>query len=132
MVPLTCRLRKHYRLRPTVIMLLRVITSIIGARVTARILNGDVIVVQFCGTAGFIVNIRKSGNITSSPSAQSPLARLVLFMVCLTVPVSIITSVYYFTVDLPQQKEVQAPINYDSSKFDRCLRQGRTDIIDVR
>jgi hypothetical protein len=41
---------------------------------------------------------------SSSQPVQSPLARLVLFMVCLSVAGSIIAGVHYFAVDLPQQK----------------------------
>ena len=37
-------------------------------------------------------------------SARSPLARLVLFMVCLAIAGSCIAGAHYYTVDLPQQK----------------------------
>ncbi len=39
-----------------------------------------------------------------SQSPQSPLARLVLFMVCLAIAGSCIAGAHYYTVDLPQQK----------------------------
>ena len=39
-----------------------------------------------------------------SQSTQSPLARLVLFMVCLAIAGSCIAGAHYYTVDLPQQK----------------------------
>ena len=48
---------------------------------------------------------------TSSQSSLSPLARLVLFMVCLSIAGSISAGAHYSVVDLPAQKEVQAPLN---------------------
>jgi hypothetical protein len=42
---------------------------------------------------------------------ESPLARLVLFMVCLSVAGSIVAGAYYYAVDLPQQQDVQVPRN---------------------
>jgi hypothetical protein len=42
---------------------------------------------------------------------QSPLARLVLFMICLAVAGSIIAGVYYYAVELPAQKAASAPEN---------------------
>jgi len=42
---------------------------------------------------------------------RSPLARLVLFIVCLSIAGSIVAGVHYYAVDLPQQPEVQAPTN---------------------
>lgn len=49
---------------------------------------------------------------TGSP--ESPLARLVVFMVCLSVAGGIVAGVHYYTVDLPQQQSLQAPTNaYD-------------------
>lgn len=42
---------------------------------------------------------------------SSPLARLVLFMVCLSVAATFIAVVHYAAVDLPQQKVV-APKNF--------------------
>jgi hypothetical protein len=39
-----------------------------------------------------------------SQSTRSPLARLVLFMVCLAIAGSCIAGAHYYTVDLPQQK----------------------------
>lgn len=41
---------------------------------------------------------------------RSPLARLVLFMVCLSIAGSIVAGVCYFAVDLPQQK-AEAALN---------------------
>lgn len=39
-----------------------------------------------------------------SQSTRSPLARLVLFMICLAIAGSCIAGAHYYTVDLPQQK----------------------------
>ena len=41
----------------------------------------------------------------------SPLARLVLFMVCLSVAGTLLAGGHYFAVDLPQQQSVQVPSN---------------------
>lgn len=48
---------------------------------------------------------------SSSQPTQSPLAQLVLFMVCLAIAGTIIAGAHYFAVDLPQQKAVTAPAN---------------------
>ena len=42
-------------------------------------------------------------------STESPLARLVLFMVCLSIAGSLVAGVHYYAVDLPVQKELLAP-----------------------
>jgi hypothetical protein len=52
---------------------------------------------------------------TPPPQEKSPLARLVLFMVCLSVAGSILAGGYWFAAGLPQQQEVQAPHNEDCS-----------------
>lgn len=46
-------------------------------------------------------------------SAKSPLARLVLVIICLSVSGSIGAGVHYFAIDLPAQKILQAPVNGD-------------------
>ena len=46
----------------------------------------------------------------SSPEI-SPLARLVLFMVCLSIAGTAVAGVHYYAVDLPQQESVQVPDN---------------------
>ena len=48
---------------------------------------------------------------TESPSAGTPLGRLVLFMVCLSLVGSILAGAHYYAVDLPDQNAVQAPSN---------------------
>jgi len=66
-----------------------------------------------------------------SQSTQSPLARLVLFMVCLAIAGSCIAGAHYYTVDLPQQK-VTPPDNGATwgYKCDICKANcvGKTDI----
>ncbi|MHB8164090.1 MAG: hypothetical protein ACYDDV_07035 [Methanoregula sp.] len=48
----------------------------------------------------------------SSPSHErSPLARLVLFIICLSIAGSFIAGIHYLAIDLPAQKNVQAPEN---------------------
>jgi hypothetical protein len=47
----------------------------------------------------------------SESSAQSPLARLVLFMVCLAILGSIVAGVLYFTIGDPEQNLQQVPEN---------------------
>lgn len=46
-----------------------------------------------------------------SASQKSPLARLVLFMICLAIAGSVVAGAHYYTVDLPMQNTVQAPGN---------------------
>ena len=64
---------------------------------------------------------------TPPPSAQSPLARLVLFMTCLAIAGSILAGAHYYTIDLPQQTSVVAPANSPSDNcqdcYDRCARE---------
>jgi len=43
--------------------------------------------------------------------SRSPLARLVLFMFCLSVAGTFIAGVHYAAIDLPQQQSVTAPTN---------------------
>ena len=49
----------------------------------------------------------------------SPLARLVLVMICLSIAGSIVAGAHYYVVDLPQQKALQAPAN---SACGECTR----------
>jgi len=52
----------------------------------------------------------------SSPSSgRSPLARLVLFIVCLSIAGSIAAGIHWFVIDAPQQNALlQPPTNSDS------------------
>lgn len=54
----------------------------------------------------------------SSPSMQSPLARLVLFMVCLSIAGTVMAGAHYLAVDLPAQEYRQAPLNTNSCHSD--------------
>jgi hypothetical protein len=56
------------------------------------------------------------------PDTKSPLARLVLFMVCLAIAGSCVAGVHYYTVDLPQQQSQTAPENshIDTGCMDWC------------
>lgn len=47
-------------------------------------------------------------------SVKSPLTRLVMFIVCLSIAGSIVAGVHYYAIDLPQQQNVQAPANAGS------------------
>ncbi|MCK9632540.1 MAG: hypothetical protein M0R30_12990 [Methanoregula sp.] len=56
-------------------------------------------------------------------SAKPPLARLVLFMVCLSVAGIVVAGAHYYAVDLPQQQAVTTPSNvweYDNP-CDLCI-----------
>ena len=46
-----------------------------------------------------------------SESSHSPLASLVLCMVCLSVAGTCIAGVHYYAIDLPEQKNLQIPTN---------------------
>jgi hypothetical protein len=48
-------------------------------------------------------------------SEHSPLARLVLFLVCLAIAGSLVAGTHYYAIDLPQQNSLQAPENAVSS-----------------
>jgi|WetSurMetagenome_2_1015567.scaffolds.fasta_scaffold150717_2 hypothetical protein len=65
-------------------------------------------------------------------SAQSPLARLVLFMVCLAIIASIVAGVFYFTIEGQEQNLQQTPensvINRDCA--DDCLDEWKLCIYD--
>lgn len=61
---------------------------------------------------------------------RTPLARLVLFMVCLSIIGSAIAGTHYYAVDLPQHQNVQAPANYgycDPIIVEAMQRCARTD-----
>jgi len=55
--------------------------------------------------------------------SRSPLARLVLFMFCLSVAGTFIAGVHYAAIDLPQQNSLTAPENGKSALtlcFEAC------------
>jgi hypothetical protein len=49
--------------------------------------------------------------LTMSGSQKSPLNRLVLFMICLSVAGSFVAGVHWYAIDLPLQESLQAPSN---------------------
>ena len=54
-----------------------------------------------------------------SPSTQSPIARLILFIVCLAIAGSIVGGIHYVAVDLPQQNEAMLTVPQNNN----CLAQ---------
>jgi hypothetical protein len=58
----------------------------------------------------------------SQPSHQ-PLARLVLFMICLAIAGSAVAAVHYYAVDLPAQAALPAPHNGLSPTPETCTRE---------
>jgi hypothetical protein len=61
-------------------------------------------------------------------SAQSPLARLVLFVVCLSIAGSFVAGAHYVMVDLPAQNaQLQAPTNGDTCS-DTCYSDYMSDL----
>jgi len=53
---------------------------------------------------------------------MSPLARLVLFMVCLSVAGAFVAGVHYLAIDLPQQKSGTPPSNACLTVSDSTMR----------
>ncbi|NMB78285.1 MAG: hypothetical protein GYA23_04245 [Methanomicrobiales archaeon] len=64
---------------------------------------------------------------TESP--HSPLARLVLFMVCMAIAGSLVAGTHYYAIDLPQQKNVQTPENAENNNINciLCLHNCQVD-----
>ncbi len=49
---------------------------------------------------------------TETQTSRTPLARLVLFMICLSIAGSFVAGLHYAAIDLPrQQQELQVPTN---------------------
>ena len=55
----------------------------------------------------------------SQPATTSPLARLVLFMVCLSIAGSAVAAVHYYAIDLPMQR-ITPPVNGDWPLCSQC------------
>lgn len=57
-----------------------------------------------------------------SEPERSPTARLVLFMICLAIAGSVLAGAHYYAVDLPAQKNLQAPENaqYSNQECNTC------------
>ena len=53
---------------------------------------------------------------------KSPLARLVLFMVCLSIVGAFVAGAHYYVIDVPQQKALseQTPANANSDTREKC------------
>jgi hypothetical protein len=66
-------------------------------------------------------NNRCIGMVFILSESHTPLARLVLFMVCLSAAGACVAGVHYFSVNLPQQQAVQAPSNAGD---DHCCQSG--------
>jgi archaellum component FlaG (FlaF/FlaG flagellin family) len=79
-----------------------------------------------------MMNTRKKVCFRVQESTRSPLARLVLFIVCLSIAGSIVAGVHYYAVDLPQQQNVQAPANscgnYVEKQFECSSRCGQDPV----
>ena len=55
-------------------------------------------------------------------SEKSPLARLVMFMVCLSIAGSFVAGAHYYAIDLPEQKALSElpPANANSDTGEKC------------
>jgi len=53
---------------------------------------------------------------------QSPLTRLVLFIICIAIAGTVVAGAHYYTIELPAQQSLQAPTNGDS-----CTNECYTD-----
>jgi len=53
----------------------------------------------------------------------TPLARLVVFMVCLAVAGTLVSGVHYYTIDLPAHQALSAPENWGSSCMAECKKE---------
>jgi hypothetical protein len=63
---------------------------------------------------------------TASDSPQSPMARLVLFIVCVAIAASFFAGLTYLAVDLPAQKNAEPPQNImqcPGDKYMACLAE---------
>ncbi|MFA4861310.1 hypothetical protein [Methanoregula sp.] len=59
---------------------------------------------------------------SGTPAEKSPLARLVLFMVCLSIAGSLVAGVHWFAIDLPAQqaRALHPPGNGNTELFAAC------------
>lgn len=79
-------------------------------------------------TALFMSAVNSEVESMSEPQ-RSPLASLVLFMFCLSIAGSALAGAHYYAVDLPAQKNVQAPENAQSS-MSKCNTCKKNCIVD--
>ena len=71
-------------------------------------------------------NDRSVGMVLRMPEVQpgmTPLARLVLCMICLSVAGSFAAGIHWYAVDLPSQPEVQVPENNEVDNFIACKKE---------
>jgi hypothetical protein len=61
---------------------------------------------------------------TPQTSPESPLTRLVLFIVVLAIAGTFVAGIHFFAVDLPAQKTIQAPENLVQCTTITCLPKG--------
>jgi hypothetical protein len=54
-------------------------------------------------TGAYANDSRKFSGMTDAPSPQSPLALLVIFMICLAIGGSAVGAAHYYAIDLPAQ-----------------------------
>lgn len=59
---------------------------------------------------------------SSSPETRSPLAQLVLFMVCLSVAGTFVAGAHYYVIDIPEQKAIAGhpPGNANGDTIEKC------------
>lgn len=58
---------------------------------------------------------------TGNHRERSPLARLVLFMIFLSLAGTLVAGLHWYAIDLPVQQElIRAPDNYDPTPCDSC------------
>lgn len=70
---------------------------------------------------GFPENRRNTRRVIPVSEKKSPLARLVLFMVCLSIAGVLISGVYTYTVELPLQKSLTKPPTNGNEVLTACL-----------
>jgi hypothetical protein len=55
---------------------------------------------------------------------------MVVFMVCLAIAGSIVAGVHYYTVDLPAQKDIRPPQNYNADCHYACFNEEFACVMD--
>ena len=68
--------------------------------------------------------VQKDGFCNMTGSGKSPLGRLVLFIICLSVAGAFVAGVHWYAIDLPLQESLQAPSNsIGGSDVSACIAQ---------
>jgi hypothetical protein len=57
-----------------------------------------------------------------SEPAASPLARLVIFIICLSIAATFVAGAHYYVVDLPEQKAMAPPMNFNPDDPGACAK----------